>query len=82
MLHFNCDYMEGAHPAIIEKLVKTNFEQTFGYGSDPYTESAKEKIRAACGCPDAVVEFLVGGTQANSTVINQFSSVAQSCPTL
>ncbi|MBR2672539.1 MAG: low specificity L-threonine aldolase [Oscillospiraceae bacterium] len=77
MLHFNCDYMEGAHPAIIEKLVKTNFEQTFGYGSDPYTESAKEKIRAACGCPDAVVEFLVGGTQANSTVIKAILHVSE-----
>ena len=77
MLHFNCDYMEGAHPAIIEKLTSTNFEQTFGYGNDPYTESARNKIREACGCPDATVEFLVGGTQTNSTVIKAILHVSE-----
>ena len=44
-------------------------EQTAGYGEDAYCESARQKIRAACGAPDAAVHFLVGGTQANLTVI-------------
>ena len=35
MLYFNCDYTEGAHPAILEKLSATNLEQTIGYGEDP-----------------------------------------------
>ena len=47
-LYFASDYMEGAHPAIMQKLVETNLEKTVGYGLDPYTESAKEKIRTAC----------------------------------
>ena len=46
-LYFASDYMEGAHPAIMQKLVETNLEKTVGYGLDPYTESAKEKIRTA-----------------------------------
>lgn len=69
MLYFNCDYMEGAHPAILNRLVETNTEQTLGYGNDVYCERAKEKIRKACGCPEADIFFLVGGTQTNATVI-------------
>lgn len=69
MVSFECDYTEGAHEQIIRRLVETNMEQTPGYGNDPYTASAKEKIRAAIGKPDAEVFFLVGGTQTNSTVI-------------
>ena len=62
-LYFASDYMEGAHPAIMQKLVETNLEKTVGYGLDPYTESAKEKIKTACNAPDADVFLLVGGTQ-------------------
>ena len=47
-LYFASDYMEGAHPAIMKKLMETNLEKTVGYGQDPYTEDAKEKIRKAC----------------------------------
>ena len=62
--------MEGAHPKILERLLETNKEKTVGYGLDEYTESAKAKIREACASPDARVFFLVGGTQANATVID------------
>lgn len=67
---FASDYLEGAHPAILEKLIETNMEQTAGYGLDPYSALAKEKIRQACQAPGAGVEFLVGGTQTNAIVIN------------
>ena len=69
MLYFENDYCEGAHPAILQKLTETNFEKVSGYGTDPYCASAKEKIRAACACPEADVFFISGGTQANSIVI-------------
>lgn len=68
-MKFNCDYMEGVHPRILERLVETNLEQTAGYGNDPYCVSAKKKILEACQCPDGEVHFLVGGTQTNATVI-------------
>ena len=69
MLYFENDYCEGAHPAILQKLVETNFEKVSGYGTDPYCASAREKIRAACACPEADVQFISGGTQSNAIVI-------------
>lgn len=68
-LCFASDYMEGAHPLILECLVSTNMEQTGGYGSDHHSEHARELIRKACAAPSAEVQFLVGGTQANACVI-------------
>lgn len=70
MLSFECDYNTGAHPKILEALVRTNMEPCPGYGNDVYTASAREKIRAACGSEDADVRFLVGGTQTNRIVID------------
>lgn len=70
MLSFESDYIEGAHPRILEHLMETNMEQLPGYGADRYCESAKEKIRQACQCAKAEVYFLVGGTQTNQTVIS------------
>ena len=64
MLYFENDYCEGAHPAILQKLTETNFEKVSGYGTDPYCASAREKIRAACACPEADVQFISGGTQS------------------
>lgn len=70
MLSFECDYIKGAHPKILENLIKTNMETMSGYGNDPYTASAKEKIRAACRNDEVDVRFLVGGTQTNKIVID------------
>ena len=69
MLSFTCDYAEGAHPLILKALADSNMEQLPGYGEDVYCRRAKDKIRKACGCPQASVYFLVGGTQTNATVI-------------
>ncbi len=70
MLSFESDYIMGAHPEILRRLTETNFEPLTGYGVDKYCSSAKEKIKAACSCPDADVWFLTGGTQANAVVIS------------
>ena len=70
MLSFECDYNCGAHPQVLEQLIKTNLVPQSGYGFDEYSDSAKEKIRAACSCPDAEIFFLVGGTQSNAVVID------------
>jgi len=69
MLYFDSDYMEGAHPLILEKLLETNLEKTPGYGGDYYCARAKDKIRKACHCPAAEIHFLVGGIQTNAIVI-------------
>lgn len=69
MIYFNCDYNEGAHEKVLQRLVETNMEQTEGYGCDPYCRAAEELIRRKCQAPDAAVHFLVGGTQTNVIVI-------------
>ncbi len=65
MIQFHCDYTEGAHPKILEKLYQTNMEQLPGYGKDHYCASAIKKIRTACGKSDIDVHFISGGTQTN-----------------
>lgn len=70
MLSFESDYIQGAHPKILERLCQTNLEALSGYGSDRYCDSAKESIRAFCNAPDADIFFLVGGTQTNQVVIS------------
>lgn len=70
MIYFNCDYNEGCHPRILERLAQTNYEQSPGYGEDAHCEKARQLIRAACGLPEEPgVHFLVGGTQVNAIVI-------------
>lgn len=69
MIRLACDYQEGCHPKILERLVQTNLESTPGYGTDAYCESAKAKIKAACQAPNSEVFLLIGGTQTNATVI-------------
>lgn len=70
MISLECDYNNGAHPKVLERLVTTNNERTLGYGFDQFTEHAKELIRQECQCPDAQIWFLAGGTQTNATVID------------
>jgi len=69
MISFENDYIAGAHPAILQKFIDTNFEALSGYGTDHYCQSAREKIILACQKPEAEVFFLVGGTQTNTIVI-------------
>ncbi len=70
MIYFNNDYAEGCHPAVLKRLCDTNLDQTPGYGTDEYCAKAADKIRSLCETPDLAVHFLVGGTQANLTVID------------
>ena len=69
MISFESDYITGAHPKVLQALIDTNLQAQSGYGADQYCASAREKIKAACRCPEADVQFLVGGTQTNATVI-------------
>ncbi|CAA7602429.1 Aromatic amino acid beta-eliminating lyase/threonine aldolase [Acididesulfobacillus acetoxydans] len=74
MQYFESDYLEGAHPLILQRLLETNMEKAPGYGLDKYSQSAREKIRKACNCPQAEIHFMVGGTQTNATVIDSLLS--------
>ncbi len=69
MIRFNNDYNHGAHPLILKALEDTNQNSYGGYGMDEICAAAREEIKKYLDCPEAAVHFLVGGTQANYTVI-------------
>ena len=69
MIRFECDYITGAHPKVLQALVDSNLEPHPGYGEDEYCARAAQLIRELCQAPEADVNFLVGGTQTNTTVI-------------
>lgn len=70
MILFNCDYLEGAHPRIMQRLMETNMEQHPGYGEDAICDRARKTIKNLCNAPKADVHFLVGGTQTNLTLLS------------
>ena len=70
MISFECDYNNGAHPLVLENLVKYNDAKPTPYGFDEFSEHAKGRIREAIGMPDAQIFFLTGGTQTNATTID------------
>ena len=69
MIQLQSDYLEGAHMSVIKRLADTNYIQTPGYGEDVCCDEARTLIRKLCNAPEAAIHFLVGGTQANRTVI-------------
>lgn len=71
MIYFDSDYMAGAHPEVLGRLVDTNNLHTSGYGTDEFTKQASELILEKCGIEGGEVFFLVGGTQTNAVVIDR-----------
>lgn len=69
---FKNDYAEGAHPRVLEALIKTNLSQQNGYGLDDYSIAAKNIIREKINNSDSSVDFVSGGTQANLIAISAF----------
>jgi threonine aldolase len=72
MYSFMNDYSEGAHPRVLEFLIKSNLEQNSGYGEDIHTQKAKEYIKKQIGKQDVDIHFIPGGTQTNLLVISAF----------
>lgn len=72
MHSFRNDYSEGAHPRILEALVRTNAEQTVGYTDDNHCARAASLILDVCelDAAEADVRFVVGGTAANVICLN------------
>lgn len=69
MYSFTNDYSEGAHPRILEAMMNANLTQNVGYGLDAHSLAAAGTIRRLADAPDAVVHFVVGGTQTNLLLI-------------
>lgn len=80
MIQFQCDYNEGAHPLILQRLAETNMEQTIGYGEDHYCDEARALIRKACQRDDAAIPhahpwgtpmLLTGATRPRKSLITR-----------
>ena len=78
---FKDDYSEGAHPQILETLIRTNTIQETGYGKDSYCNEAIKLILQKTQNPKADVHFVSGGTQANliviSSMLKPYESISQ-----
>jgi threonine aldolase len=61
------DYSEGAHPQILEALLRTNSTQQVSYGNDEYSDAARQLIRRRIDCAEdeADIFFVPSGTSAN-----------------
>lgn len=70
MIYFTSDYCEGCHDRILRRMAETNLEQSPGYGTDAHCVRAAKLIQQECASENVDVHFLVGGTQANLTVID------------
>lgn len=60
MLHFECDYACGAAQPVLDALVRTNGEQTSGYGEDPHCERARALIRQIAHISELVMDDASG----------------------
>ena len=69
MIYFRSDYSQGAHPKVMDALVKTNFEHTDGYGLDEHCEHAARMVQDLIDNHDCHVHMMVGGTPCNVTTI-------------
>lgn len=69
MYLFHNDYNEVCHPSVLEKITMMQSMQMPGYGVDDCCDRASDLIRRLCDKQDVSVHYLVGGTQANLTVI-------------
>ncbi len=70
MYSFNNDYSEGAHPRILEQMIKANLEQNLGYGEDIHCKNAANHIKELLDRKDIDIHFIPGGTQANLLMIS------------
>ena len=63
-LNFACEYNQGAHPAILKRMLENNLVKSGVYGDDAFSESARAKIREACKAPEADVSRCCGPLRA------------------
>ncbi len=61
---FASDNNAGVHPDVLKEMLAVNVGHTIGYGSDIYTEQAKELFRSHLG-KSAEIFFVFTGTAAN-----------------
>jgi len=79
MYSFKNDYSEGAHPQILNALLKSNLNQEAGYGYDCHSLQAAKYLKNAVKDTDAHIHFISGGTQTNLIAISAFLRSHEAC---
>ena len=69
MIRLNNDYNEIACSEVMAALQETTPCSYPGYGTDEWCQKAAQAILAQLGGKDAEVQCMIGGTQANATLI-------------
>ncbi|WP_294342664.1 aminotransferase class I/II-fold pyridoxal phosphate-dependent enzyme [uncultured Clostridium sp.] len=72
MYSFKNDYSEGAHPRILDALLRSNMEQEEGYGLDRYSKEAIKLLKEKIMNKEVDIHLLQGGTQTNLIAISAF----------
>ncbi len=69
-MHFDSDYMNLCHPAVLKRMAEIQEQAFGGYGTDELTNAARQQICRLCNCANAKVFFLAGGTQTNMVMVD------------
>lgn len=82
MIYFRSDYSQGAHPHILDALIKTNEEHHDGYALDEHSEHASQMIKDLIGRQDCEVYMMVGGTPTNIITVASALKPFEACVAL
>lgn len=68
MRSFASDNNSSVHPKVMDALLQTNTDHAFGYGEDPWTETAVSKVKEQFARPCEVL-FVFNGTGSNTMAL-------------
>ncbi|MXQ07896.1 low specificity L-threonine aldolase [Alphaproteobacteria bacterium GH1-50] len=68
-MFFASDNSGPVHPKVIEALARANDGYAMGYGNDPLTARAIERVRDLFEAPEAAVWFVTTGSAANALAL-------------
>ncbi len=73
-MHFASDNGSGAHPDVMQALLRANEGHVPSYGGDPIMDEVRDRLRQIFEAPDAAVYLVATGSTANAL------SLATLCP--
>ncbi len=68
-MQFASDNSSGAHPAVMDALIRANNGFAPSYGADPAMDEVRQQIRDIFEAPEAAVYLVATGTAANSVAL-------------
>jgi threonine aldolase len=78
-MFFASDNTSGAHPRVMEALVRANADYATSYGADSIMAGVRDRIREIFEAPEAAVYLVATGTACNALIL---ATLAQSWQTI